>query len=393
LLLPLLWFAAGVAGALAFILALRCRGRALPLAPFELVVGDTHSVESFAREAGTELANLASSIEGHAQHLCEAIECNDSRGENLGAAVRRLRYFSDKLLSFTRESARASRSIEVADLLRRVGCELRHEMQGRQIELRIAPALPNARADAGQLRNALLFLVDAVLGLEPDAAVLSLRASLDLDEEADSCILIELQAECAQTAPRTPQVGEATSLSYRAAQRVLAANDAELTLCYWPGHRANACVVLKVADTDEEIDAIAAEPMEAHRFGGALILIGDPSLRALLHQELDQRGRRVVQCTDSAAAQTLFHATPERFEFLILDADDRPEPVEALARTALETEPDVRVLVLRHRRSLQPLPSAALRPRYEELYKPFGIMELRETMARFERPLRAASAV
>jgi hypothetical protein len=381
---PILWIAAGFVGALVLDAALRRRRRATPaLAPVQVIVGDTQSLEQLADEVGTELANLASSIEGHAQHLCEAIRGSDARAENLGAAVRRLRYFSDKLLSFTHEPDPFARAIDVANVLRRVGSELRHEMEGRQIELRIAPALPHALADAEQLRNALLFLADAVLGLEPDAAVLALRAGLDLGEEGDHGILIELQAESADSGLLPPEVSEATNLSFRAAHKLLEANGAEVALWHWQGHRANACVLLEATEADDGSDVPAAAPRHEHPFGGALVLAGDPSLRAMLQQELGQSGRRVVQCTDSVAAQTLFAATPERFEFLILDADASPDAVDALARTALAVEPEVRVVVLRHRRSPLEPPSGELRTRYGELYKPFGIMELRETLGRF----------
>jgi DNA-binding response OmpR family regulator len=101
----------------------------------------------------------------------------------------------------------------------------------------------------------------------------------------------------------------------------------------------------------------------------------------MLTHDLRRLGRNVIACDEGKAAQSLFSATPERFELLILEQDARRLSGEELAAQALRDWPDVRVILLtsrpsRHHARTESTPD----PRCVRIPKPFGLMELRSVI-------------
>ena len=102
----------------------------------------------------------------------------------------------------------------------------------------------------------------------------------------------------------------------------------------------------------------------------------------MLAAELRRLGRHVIACDEGKAAQSLYTATPERFELLILEREARRLPGDELAAQALAARPDVRVILLT---SVPRRPSASMArppdPRCILISKPFGMMELRNAVS------------
>ena len=100
----------------------------------------------------------------------------------------------------------------------------------------------------------------------------------------------------------------------------------------------------------------------------------------MLQDEVTQTGRRIVCCSDGSSARTLYHATPERFELLILEAESRREPGTKLAKEVLAKDPRVKVLLLTSTNGEDSAALARAEPRCSRLHKPFGAIELREAV-------------
>ncbi len=369
----------------------------------KLVLADNRSLETLARGVGLELASLASSIEGHGQLLCERHSGTSSvteQAERLWESVRRLRFFSEKMQAFCRVEAISVRPTRITPLLQGLVHEI-DDYAGGSLEVRLntAPSLPMALADAQSLRSALLFLVESVLTLDTGTPSLTLAAQTELNEDMDGEVVIEIQAESEDLDEgRNEEPSQDRDsrdadirISYGAARNLLEAQGAWVSLTHRPGASVVASVSLKATTSlrapqppqspEAQPEAVTAGSQEAHQFGGILVLDRNPGIREMLTHELRRLGRNVIACDEGKAAQSLYSATPERFELLILEQNARRMSGEELAAKALADRPDVRVILLtsaphRHLAGAESAPD----PRCRRIPKPFGLMELRSVV-------------
>ncbi len=341
---------------------------------------------------GNELANLVSGVEGHAQILCEVVGEPDQVpvcAEQLWIAVRRLRSFSEKLLSYARPATPERRSTDLRGLFYGIRQEVEDHLAGAvQVRLQIGAALPYADTDGATLRHATMFLVDAILAVEPDASelvfeVLSrVEAETGADEDESAPVVeirIMVDAEVAARG-RDVTAGD-VSLGYQAAHALLERIGGSLSFVHHAGLTTTASIVLPASaeapEPPQETESLGDEA--EHPYGGVLILEADPSIRSMLAREMAQQGRHTFRCTNGTAARSLFGATPERFELLILEEDARLESGADLAADALLQVPTTKVLLL-----VQGQPGRDLSDEYPGRWlavrKPFGLMELREAL-------------
>jgi hypothetical protein len=348
-----------------------------------------------AISVGKEIADLASGIEGHAQMLCEAVgepERVVTHAGDLWRSVRRLRLFSEKILTYAQPPSPLLAPTDVTQFLD----SLRHEVEdhlggGIPVEVRAGHALPFALAEPGSLRNAILFLVDAMLGLERNAGALTLSASTSTNDDEEATVEIELVVESDSTAePRAP-MDQRVQLGYLAARSLLDGLRGHLSLERIAGVGTTCLITLAATSMPPGLEPDASEappdqdppqfygPHEPHPFGGVLILEGDRLIRSMLCHELERSGRKLFTCTDGVSARVLFERTPERFELLILEEDARHEPAARLARLALTSSYDAKVILVTHAPGSSDLPRE-FPGRCTEVRRPFGLLELREAL-------------
>lgn len=354
----------------------------------------TSHLEAVAESVSAELASLASGIEGNAQLLCEAIgspELVPPRAEQLWGAVRRLRALSEKIQFAIGSNVLRRGSLAVEDVLASVQHELDDWSYGRfQVAVDVAQSLPEVCANANALRRALLYLVEVLFAKEPSAGKLTMRAAINIAEDAQTVVLhiaVEVEETLSAQAPHPAQI----ELAEAAARNLLAALDAEWTLEHIPGMEVSAWIALPVATEDSEEPAGPSPSGDSHEFGGVLILESDPAVRFMVGQELERTGRQVLLCADGTAARALWRATPERFELLIVDPRGRREMGDQLAADALTTK-GVRIILLGV--SDHPALAAAVsgpQPRVVIVPKPFGLMELRDALAQLGVPSEAVA--
>ena len=340
-----------------------------------------------AEDLGSELADLATGVEGHAQLLCESIgnpRLVATQAQRLWSSVRKLRLFSEKVLSSRRTPAVRRTATDVGSLLKSLRQELEdYSGAGLRVKCATASFLPPAMADKQSLRKAVLFLVDTLLDLETDAGVLVLQASNKVDDDLVTSVEIEIRVEGEDSQRTGRDAVQPSTLGYAAANNLVHCLGGKLQLEHWPGLCSTARIQLDSAPTEEP--AAVPEPLEEplptqHPFGGILIVEDDPGVRAVVAREMEKTGRRIFCCADGAAARSLFAATPERFELLILDREARRQPGAKFAAEALAQSPDLKILLLGcepgNERGIAPAPGA----RCKQLHKPFGIVELREAV-------------
>lgn len=345
------------------------------------------ALPDIASGVGAELATLASGIEGNAQLLCEAMaldEPSEQHAEHLCAAVRRLRTLSETIQFTVGPVVVETRPTRMEDVVASVQHELVIASYGRfRVTVDLASSAPEVHTDADALRQALLLLAEVVFGREPGANRVTLRTRNAIDEAAHA-VVVEMIAEVEENAPKAAESDPRVILAHKAASNLLNALGAEWTLHVHPGVEAIAFVALPAADVEAEADPdtpVAAAPPR-HEFGGALVFESNPAVRYMIGQELERSGRQVCLCADGMAARTLWRATPDRFELLVVEAHGGRQAGQDLLVEALARHPDTRAILL-GRADLPELVRALAspRPRVTSVAPPFGMMELRHALA------------
>jgi CheY-like chemotaxis protein len=355
-----------------------------------------------ALSMANELANLVSAVEGRAHHLIEAAPARTdlpSAAEAMLTSINRLRVLHTKLIAFGRGRPVVRGTINVNELISSLGDELQQMQLGLEFRWEPPSDLPSIRACPGAVRDALLFACSSLLQVERGATRLTFTVERSFASDVPA-IVIELHLEwvnVADSRKREDMDEHAFALDFEAARQLVESHEGSLTMSHLPGKSVHALVSLPVAIPSESADANETattavgsanatspgteEPEDylaiSHHFGGALVLESDPALRAVLAQELKASGRAVFACADGASAHTFLQATPDRFELLIVDDVHQLDEHTPLARTIRQHTPDLKICLLSQ--SPATLPEAW--PDVHYLQKPFGVHELRRTLA------------
>ena len=394
----LVWFAAGAASTLAATLLLvrarRARqthvsprspaGNRLPVDPAD---ADRAASRRLAVSLAEELANLASGVEGSAHDL---IECAPHRAmlpaaaQRLLDAVQRVRTLHSKLIAFGSGAEAAKGPADLSQVVSSLTDELQHLQLGLELQWDPPPGLPQVATSPEVVRLALLFLCSALMRAERGATHLSIEAETWLTK-ADPWIQIELTLEwVAEAAGSGPDLGpdDAGVLDRQAAANLVRSQGGQVKFTRLPGRSARALLRLPAAQDAGVGEPALPVPLKTdpevlrHDYGGALVLEADPSIRAMLANELKATGRAVFACADGASARSFLEATPERFEVLIVDHHHRLDAGDPLGQTILSLAPKLKICVLSPRG--EPLPRW---PAMHCIRKPFGVHELREALA------------
>lgn len=358
-----------------------------------------------ARELSRELATIVSAIEGGTFWLVESApalrEQNDAV-EALWLAVRRLRRFHGKVAGFAHPPVTTVGSVSIDRLL----ADLREELNATALGLQMSWELPKPSlrlfGDPDDLLLALTLATTALHHLEHGALRLFAHVEPNFDRETPE-VHIELALERDEgletiAHPRPP--GAQFLVARRAAMHLLRAYGARVSFSHEPGHSASALVQasLVMHEEDAEDRDVAASTLTSaslldaeseaehiveiprrHQYGGVLVIEDDAGVRTMVTAELKAQGRAVFACPDGAAARSLMQATPDRFEFLVVDHASRLDAGDLLVATAARFCPELRIVVLSDSNSTRvPVP---LSSRVTEIRKPFGVQELRRGLA------------
>lgn len=356
-----------------------------------------------ALSMATELANLLSAVEGRAHHLIEAAPARTdlpSAAEAMLDSIDRLRVLHTKLIAFGRGRPVVLGTINVNDLISSLGHELQQMQLGLEFRWEPRADLPSIDACPDAIRDALLFTASSLLRVEHGATRLTFTVERSFASDVPA-IVIELHLEwvnVADSRKRESMDEHAFVLDFEAARQLIESHQGKLEMSHLPGKSVHALVSLPVAIPAESAAESAAsaataassptatrpgadEPEDylaiSHHFGGALVLESDQALRAVLARELKASGRAVFACADGASAHTFLQATPDRFELLIVDDAHQLDEHTPLARTIRQRTPDLKICLL------TPSPATAPEawPDIHCLQKPFGVHELRRTLA------------
>ncbi|MCB9872225.1 MAG: response regulator [Planctomycetes bacterium] len=377
-----------------------------PSAPRRFVLTDSRTLEELAIAVRRELVTLVSGVESHAQTLGEDLGCD---GEQLWHALRQLRLFTEKLRACAPIGSLPRSPMNIRALLAATRRELDdYSPASLPVHLQLAPSLPRASGNPGAMRLAVLFVIEAMVALDPDGLSIEAHTAENDDDELQVYIRIgaELDAERHTTvAAESTGPGPEVTFGLTAARNLLAAQGAELSFDVTPGLDAAVCISLAASPESpaegEETPAadsaaqqisrqpgVPTEPVvpesvaaNVHPYGGVLIVESNPALRDILASEFGRARRNVIACGDGAAAQTLFGATPQRFELLVVEQACRRVPGAELVRAATRFDRGIGIVYVTNGPDIAVEPDIAEHPHLRVLAKPFGVMELRERVA------------
>lgn len=356
---------------------------------------DRDRAQDLARAAAIEVATLASGIEGSAHALVEAAANRSDvprAAEALFGAVRRLRSLHARLGAIGGHNVHAdvAGTTDVELLITRLRNELQRAYVGLELQWQPPDHLPALAAPHDATFDALASACRALLRAEAGATRLTIAAETSYDVGRP-----EVRIECAVEwtgeggAASTDLLADAQLAIDREAACVLAAaHGGAATFQQLRGRSARAIVRWPAATAPGiALPAGALPPAPAagtaaaarprtHRYGGALVLEADPGVRAMLAAELKATGRAVFVCADAAAATTFLRTTPDRFELLIVDRDERLADRD-LAAALRSVAPGVELLSLDDHDAV----TDAQWPRLRRVRKPFGVHELRRALA------------
>ncbi|MDO8349405.1 MAG: hypothetical protein Q7T30_04155 [Planctomycetota bacterium] len=397
----LAWFAAGAAATIAATqllrghLVRRNRVSTPPAARDQEPAGsdvdaevDRAATRRLAISLAEELADLASGVEGSAHSLIENAPDRatlPAAAERLGDAVQRLRTLHSKLIAFGQGANAMTGPTDLDQIVSSMTDELQRLQLGLELQWDPPTELPSVATSPEIVRLALLFACSALLRAEHGATHLSIEAEVWL-ANAEPWIQIELALEWVAEAEGSSRdlggdVGGA--VDRQAATNLVRSQGGEVTFTHLPGRSARALLRLPAAQDPATAEpalpvtlATAAHAPVRHRYGGALVLEADPSIRAMLADELKATGRAVFACADGASARSFLEATPERFELLIVDHRHRLDAGDPLGQTIQSLAPRLKICVLSPRG--EPLPGW---PAVHCIRKPFGVHELRAALA------------
>lgn len=345
----------------------------------------------FASAIAHELAEIVSGVESGAYRLMESAAQADARAaaaDNLWLAVRRLRHFHDKVAAFVEPPPATDEPIAVEELLTDLRRELEHARLGLEFSWSLPATLPPLLGGHEALLDTLICTCHALLQLEPFALRLSIEAE-PCFEESVPCVELALQVEYDEDPLRRPTTmspSVAFTIARTAAENLARRHSGEIAFEHDPGQSAGALLRLPAGSAAKQTPdhrAIAAahgapetSSSRRHAFGGVLMLEGDPTVRALLANELKACGRAVFACADGAAVRSLMQATPQRFELLVVDRPSRLDPGDA--ELAARLCPDLKVFVLSD--ATEDAANNQLISRAHRLKKPFGLQDLRRAL-------------
>ncbi len=355
--------------------------------PVEVQVSsDAHAM---ARSLAEQLSSHATAIEARAHHLIEAAPARDKLPTAAAAmmtSVERLRTLYSKLLAFGRGREVEEGTTDIIALIHGLDDDLLQLQLGLELRWEPPAELPAIDANAGAVRDAMLFVCAALLRAERGATRLTFSTERSFSR-AKPTIQVEINLEWT-TVPQHREAGttldHSFTLDWEAAKQLVESHEGELTLSHLPGKAVHAVIRLPIAVPSDNLApaeeaapaAVEGERGAATDFGGALVLESDPALRAVLARELKASGRAVFACADGASAHTFLEATPERFELLIVDDVQQLGSHTPLARTIRAHVPTLKICLM------SPSPTDTDEwPQMRCLRKPFGVHELRRTLA------------
>lgn len=395
--LELYWFLIGATAATiaAWLLRARVASRSLQREDRQRrAVATTISPESheLAISMSEELASLASAVEARTHHLIEAAPSRTQlpgAAEALLTSVERLRRLHKKLIAFGGARPVEDGIADITELINGISDELQFLQLGLELRWEPPPELPRIDANPEAIRDAILFVCAALLRAERGATRLTFSAERAFSQVRPT-MKVELNLEWITVPGQTggaSSVDSAFALDWEAAKQLLSMHGGELTMSHLPGKAVQAIVQLPIVLNPEHPSSASARPEPErsgrtvgesdHDYGGALVLESDPALRAVLARELKASGRAVFVCADGESAHTFLQATPDRFELLMLDDAQHLEEQTALARAIRARAPALKICLLTTSTTAPP----ADWPELHTLRKPFGVHELRHTLA------------
>jgi len=280
-------------------------------------------------------------------------------------ASERARTLVERLLAFARRQPLRPKSVDIAKLVEGMFDLLSSSIGPRiQIEVRIAPDLPPAMADANQIEMALLNLCVNARDAMPDGGTLTISASLDeaatghrAKAAPGAYILIAvadtgtgMDAATLQHAFEpffsTKEVGKGTGLGLSMVHGLAHQLGGVAAIASAVGVGTTVELWLPASETAPESNAIDAPSLPAPSSGGTVLLIDDEDfVRANTAAMLEDMGYVVIQARSAEIGQSLLDEG-RSVDLLITDHLMPGMSGADFARGIRQSHPSLPVLIL-----------------------------------------------
>ncbi|HEX7243551.1 MAG TPA: ATP-binding protein, partial [Longimicrobiaceae bacterium] len=311
----------------------------------ELVAGVAHELNNPLTVVKTTAHLLEAELEGEAAEDARAIR------EHADRAARIVR----GLLHFARQTPHERTATDLNEVVGRV-CRFRKAGMaagGVELELRPAPGLPPTLADASQLEQVVLNLLNnaeqaIASGGGRGRVTVSTGAGEDVVrfevEDDGPGISEEVQARLFEPFFTTRAVGEGTGLGLAVSHGIVAEHGGTIRVRSEPGRGSVFTVEIPVVLPEEEAPppAPAEEPPSSTRC--VLVVDDEPELRRILRRYLEGRGHAVAEA--GSGAEALERLEGAAFDALVLDLKMPGMTGEELYRALLERRPDLAARVV-----------------------------------------------
>ncbi len=358
----------------------------------------SQKMEAVGRLAGGvahDFNNLLTAILGHAEHLAENVGADGelrADAEAITEAANRSAALTQQLLAFSRHQVLELGPVDlnrtvsgINDLLRRLVPE------HIDLQTKLDPTLPTARADPRQLDQVILNLVLNARDAGSQTIVIATEAVRDGSEELamltvqddGSGMEPETRARAFEPFFTTKVPGEGTGLGLSTVHGIVHQCEGRLELESEPGGGTLVRVLLPVVgrDLQPEPPARAGSARTLKRSATVLFVEDDPLVRRLTLRTLEGAGHRVLVAHDGADALETADRSREPINLLVSDLVMPRIGGTELADRLVRERPDLRVLFISGYTTDEPAVGAALRGR-AFLPKPFTPLGLLQAIER-----------
>jgi two-component system, cell cycle sensor histidine kinase and response regulator CckA len=360
----------------------------------------SQKMEAIGRLAGGishDFNNLLTAVTGYSDLLLSQLPEDDARrefAEEIRKAGQRAAGLTHQLLAFSRRQVLEPRILDLNAVIANMERMLRRVI-GEDVELTTAldPELWRARADPGQIEQAILNLVVNARDAMPRGGRLTIEtANVEIDAQfarnyesvqpgphvmvavSDTGVGMdaELQARLFEPFFTTKERGKGTGLGLSTTYGIVKQSGGSIWVYSEPGVGTTFKVYLP--RSEGPLDAPAAAPAPAPRTGTETVLLveDEPEVRRLVERLLRMRGYSVLSCAGPAEAIAAAKSYSGTVALLLTDVILPGMNGRELARVLAETRPGLRVLYMSGYTDAAITQQGILEPGTAFLSKPFA---------------------
>ena len=369
---------------------------------------ETQKLESIGRLAGGvahDFNNLLTAISGYNSFLGEEVEGNktaEGYSLEIQKAADRAAALTRQLLSFSRPQLTKPKLINLNHIITDISKILRRVIgEDVNLELRLAPELPNILADPIQLDQIVMNLAVNARDAMPDGGTLEIRTGTTEVREDEAHMRQvsaglhvtltardtgtgmdeETKARLFEPFFTTKERGKGTGLGLSIVFGVVKHSGGYITVESAAGAGAEFTIALPASTGAESVQLTTPSEKVANTGGTIMVVEDETTVRSLVRESLRKRGYRVLEASMPSAALKLISEFGSQIDLLISDVLMPEMRGPELVASIRKLRPDLAVLYMSGYSDSSFLDPTVLEGAFY-IQKPFQPDELAEMVAK-----------